>query len=64
MHIRSFANEIIDIGNLDLEIRVERTNRKLAGIKNVAKTGTVSSEYLCRKLNEHLARQLKKKKKR
>ena len=28
MHIRSFANEIIDIGNVDLEIRVERTNRK------------------------------------
>ena len=28
MHIRSFANEIIDIGNLDLEIQVERTNRK------------------------------------
>ena len=28
MHIRSFANEIIDIGNVDLEIQVERTNRK------------------------------------
>ena len=28
MHISSFANEIIDIGNLDLEIQVERTNRK------------------------------------
>ena len=28
MHIRSFANEIIDIGNVDLEILVERTNRK------------------------------------
>ena len=28
MHIRSFANEIIDIGNVGLEIRVERTNRK------------------------------------
>ena len=28
MHIRSFANEIIDIGNVDLEIQIERTNRK------------------------------------
>ena len=28
MHIRSFANEIIDIGNVDLEVQVERTNRK------------------------------------
>ncbi len=28
MHIRSFANETIDIGNVDLEILVERTNRK------------------------------------
>ena len=28
MHIRSFANEIIDVVNVDLEIRVERTNRK------------------------------------
>ena len=28
MHIRSLANEIIDIGNLDLEIQVEHTNRK------------------------------------
>ena len=28
MHIRSFANEIIDIGNVDLELQVERTNRK------------------------------------
>ena len=28
MHIRSFANEIIDIGDVDLEIQVERTNRK------------------------------------
>ena len=28
MHIRSFANEIIDIGNVKLEILVERTNRK------------------------------------
>ena len=28
MHMRSFANEIIDIGNVDLEIRVERANRK------------------------------------
>ena len=28
MHIRSFANEIIDIGNVQLEIQVERTNRK------------------------------------
>ncbi len=28
MHIRSFANEIIDIGNIDLEIQIERTNRK------------------------------------
>ncbi|MDC3017996.1 M48 family metallopeptidase [Paracoccaceae bacterium] len=28
MHIRSFANEIIDIGNVDLELQIERTNRK------------------------------------
>ena len=28
MHIRSFANEMIDIGDVDLEIRGERTNRK------------------------------------
>jgi len=28
MHIRSFASEIIDVVNVDLEIRVERTNRK------------------------------------
>ncbi len=28
MHIRSFANEIIDIANVDLEIQIERTNRK------------------------------------
>ena len=28
MHIRRFANEIIDIGNVDLEIQIERTNRK------------------------------------
>ena len=28
MHIRSFANEIIDIGNVDLDIQIERTNRK------------------------------------
>ena len=28
MNIRGFANEIIDIGNVDLEIQVERTNRK------------------------------------
>ena len=28
MYIRSLANEILDIGNVDLEIRVERTNRK------------------------------------
>ncbi len=28
MHIRSFASEIIDIGNVDLKIQVERTNRK------------------------------------
>ena len=28
MHIRIFANEIIDIGNVDLEIQIERTNRK------------------------------------
>ena len=28
MRIRSFANEIIDIGNVQLEIQVERTNRK------------------------------------
>ena len=27
MHNRSFANEIIDIGNVDLEIQIERTNR-------------------------------------
>ena len=28
MHIRNLANEIIDFVNVDLEIRVERTNRK------------------------------------
>ena len=28
MHIRSFANEIIDLVYVDLEIRVDRTNRK------------------------------------
>ncbi|GIR95866.1 MAG: hypothetical protein CM15mP98_08360 [Paracoccaceae bacterium] len=28
MHIRKFANEIIRIGNVDLEIQIERTNRK------------------------------------
>ena len=28
MHIGKFANEIIDIGNVDLEIQLERTNRK------------------------------------
>ena len=28
MHIRNFANEITDFVNVDLEIRVERTNRK------------------------------------
>ncbi len=28
MHIRSVANEIFDVGNVDLEVQVERTNRK------------------------------------
>ncbi len=28
MHIRNFASEIIDVVNVDLEIRVERTSRK------------------------------------
>ena len=28
MHIRKFANERVEFGNLDLEVQIERTNRK------------------------------------
>ena len=28
MHIRNFANQIVDIGNIDLAVQIERTNRK------------------------------------
>ena len=28
MHIRNFLNVRVDIGNVDLEIKIERTNRK------------------------------------